>query len=111
MSSVSFGTTPPERSSISLLRGREADTQDSAKETGDSDASDMNATDTGETGRIEETWLDWAAPDDGLARNAVVGANRYYGTALHRSVLIPLGTVLGNGAIWIIEKRLKKSGH
>ena len=59
----------------------------------------------------EQTLLQWAMPDDGWDRNAVIGANRNYGPAVHQSVLDRLGEVIGNGAIWITEQGGSKSGH
>ena len=59
----------------------------------------------------EQTWLGWATPDDGWDRNAVIGANRNYGPAVHQSVLNRLAAVVGNGAIWITEQGGAKSGH
>ena len=47
-----------------------------------------------------QAWVDWLLPDDGRARNAVVGANSGYLAAPAQGVLDRVAPRLGEGRIW-----------
>jgi len=50
-----------------------------------------------------QAWVDWAMPDDGQPRSAVVGANQYYLGAVDQVVLDRLNARTAGGDIWITE--------
>ncbi len=50
-----------------------------------------------------QAWVDWLLPDDGLDRNAVVGANRGYLAAPHEDVVERVAPRLGAGRIHATE--------
>ncbi len=58
-----------------------------------------------------DAWVDWLLPDDGQARNAVVGANKAYGAAPSQEVLDRLAPHLGEGFVWLTRGGSLAGGH
>ncbi|MBI5534640.1 MAG: MBL fold metallo-hydrolase [Deltaproteobacteria bacterium] len=58
-----------------------------------------------------QAWVDWLLPNDGQARNAVIGANHNYLLAPAAKVLGRLGPRVGAGSIWVTEPGTGGSSH
>jgi len=58
-----------------------------------------------------QPWVDWLFPDDGLARNAVIGATGLYYHSPAQEVLDRVGARLGDGRIWTTALGLLPGSH
>ena len=50
-----------------------------------------------------QPWVDWAMPDDGQPRVAIIGANEHYLGAVDQTVLDRLNAAIAGGDIWVTE--------
>jgi len=65
----------------------------------------------GKQSSTNQAWVDLFFPDDGHARNAVVGASAAYLAAPHEDVLDRLGSRLAGGWVWVTADGVLAGDH
>ncbi len=65
----------------------------------------------GKSSSTSQAWVQRLLPEDGHTRHAVVGANRFYGSAPDEDALARLGQRLAGGCVWVTEPGALSDEH